>query len=133
MLVDQQRKQKNGKPTTNPTEVVHTPKSECGPSCISTPNLTETPEREGDCCEVLEEILSRANLFEALDRVEKNKGAAGIDGIQTTDMRSFLKENWPRLKSELMNGTYKPQPARRVEIPKPSGGTRLLGIPTVAS
>jgi group II intron reverse transcriptase/maturase len=79
----------------------------------------------------MEKIVERSNLKKALERVEHNKGAEGIDGMQTCELRQFLKANWQNIKQELLEGTYKPAPVRRVEIPKPDGGVRLLGIPTV--
>jgi len=66
----------------------------------------------------------------AYKRVTSNKGAAGVDGVETTDLREALDEQWPRIKAEIEEGSYKPQPVRRVEIDKPGGGTRPLGIPT---
>jgi group II intron reverse transcriptase/maturase len=63
--------------------------------------------------------------------VELNKGAPGIDGMTVENLRPYLKENWASTKEQLLNGTYKPQAVRRVEITKPDGGVRLLGIPTV--
>jgi RNA-directed DNA polymerase len=77
-----------------------------------------------------ERFLSRENLAAALRRVELNAGAAGIDGMSTDELRPWLKEHWPRLRSQLEAGTYRPQPVRRVEIPKPSGRTRRLGVPS---
>lgn len=76
-------------------------------------------------------ILSRENLIEALKRVEKNKGSHGIDGMSVKSLRRHLYENWDTLCDSLRKGTYQPNPVRRVEIPKPNGGVRLLGIPTV--
>ena len=75
--------------------------------------------------------MARENMLAALKRVERNKGAAGIDGIPTEGLRDQLRKEWPRVREELLAGTYRPKPVRRVEIPKPSGGTRMLGIPTV--
>jgi RNA-directed DNA polymerase len=80
---------------------------------------------------LLERILERGNLFRALERVEKNKGAAGIDGLTLDELRSHLKGNWIEIKSKILDGTYKPLPVKQVEIPKASGGTRKLGIPSV--
>jgi RNA-directed DNA polymerase len=77
-----------------------------------------------------EELLSRGNLARALRRVERNAGAAGIDGMRTDELRPWLKEHWPDVRARLEAGTYQPQPVRRVAIPKPSGGTRSLGVPT---
>ncbi|WP_079710295.1 group II intron reverse transcriptase/maturase [Paraliobacillus ryukyuensis] len=80
---------------------------------------------------MLEQILSRENLLQAIWRVEKNKGSHGVDQMPVQNLRAHLKENWPILKQQLETGTYQPQPVRRVEIPKPDGGKRKLGIPTV--
>jgi len=80
---------------------------------------------------LMEKVVERSNLKKALERVESNKGAAGIDEMQTSELRQFLKANWKNIKQELLDGTYKPDPVRRVEIPKQDGGVRLLGIPTV--
>lgn len=77
-----------------------------------------------------EQLFSRENLARALRRVEQNAGAAGIDGMTTRELRPWLHEHWPEIRRQLDAGTYRPQPVRRVEIPKPSGGTRLLGVPT---
>ena len=80
---------------------------------------------------LMEEIVSRANMMKAYNRVVSNKGAAGIDGMTTGRLKEHLQGEWPRIKEELLTGTYAPQPVRKVEIPKPGGGTRMLGIPTV--
>jgi RNA-directed DNA polymerase len=80
---------------------------------------------------LLETILSRANLYAAYDRVVSNKGAAGIDKVEVEQLRSYLWEHWTDLQSRLFGGTYQPQAVRRVSIPKPNGGERHLGIPTV--
>jgi len=77
-----------------------------------------------------EQFLSRENLARALRRVEQNAGAPGIDGMRTNELRELLHGRWPELRAQLDAGTYRPQPGRRVEIPKPSGGKRLLGVPT---
>lgn len=79
----------------------------------------------------MERILSRGNLLAALKRVERNKGSHGVDGMPVQNLRRHIMEHWDSLKAELLGGTYEPQPVRRVEIPKPDGGVRLLGIPTV--
>ena len=80
---------------------------------------------------LMEEIISRANMQKAYNRVVSNKGVAGVDNRPTGQLKGYLQTDWPRIKEELLNGTYKPQPVRKVEIPKPGGGKRLLGIPTV--
>lgn len=80
---------------------------------------------------LLERVLSRANLQRALKQVRSNRGAPGIDGMTVDALPSYLKEHWPRIRAELVAGSYRPQPVRRVEIPKPDGRKRPLGIPTV--
>src|SRR5262245_52412045 len=79
----------------------------------------------------MEAVVERENLKKALAQVKRNKGASGIDGMTVNDLAPYLKEHWPTIRAQLLEGTYKPQPVRRVEIPKASGGTRSLGIPTV--
>lgn len=80
---------------------------------------------------MMERIVSRENTLRALKRVEKNKGSHGIDQMPVQNLRAHMVENWNDLKSSLLSGTYIPSPVRRVEIPKPDGGVRKLGIPTV--
>ena len=80
---------------------------------------------------LLEKILSRDNMFAALDKVKANKGAGGIDGISVDEIDQYLKENWVDIRDKIRRRKYKPKPVRRVEIPKPNGGARNLGIPTV--
>ena len=80
---------------------------------------------------LLEKILDRNNLNQAYLKVLKNKGSAGIDNMKVEDMLEYLKENKVKLLETLKVGSYKPKPVKRVEIPKPNGGKRLLGIPTV--
>ncbi len=79
----------------------------------------------------MEEVCERENLKEALRRVKANKGSAGVDGITVGGITDYLKQHWPAVREQLLNGTYEPKPVRRVEIPKPDGGVRKLGIPTV--
>lgn len=80
---------------------------------------------------MLEEILDIRNVQKAFKQVAANKGAGGIDGMQTDELRDYLNANWQTLRADILKGHYKPQPVRKVEIPKPQGGTRMLGIPTV--
>jgi len=81
---------------------------------------------------LLEEVLRRENMLKALRRVRSNKGAPGIDGMTVEELVPYLKAEWPRIREELLKGTYRPKPVRQVEIPKPNGnGLRPLGIPTV--
>jgi RNA-directed DNA polymerase len=79
----------------------------------------------------MEAVVERENLKKALAQVKRNKGAAGIDGMSVDELPAYLKKHWPTIRIQLLEGTYKPQPVRRVEIPKASGGMRPLGIPTV--
>ncbi len=79
---------------------------------------------------MMETVVKGENMQKALLRVEKNKGTAGVDNMSVGELRSYLKEQWPRIKEELLNDKYKPHPVLRVEIPKPDGGVRQLGIPT---
>jgi len=78
---------------------------------------------------IVEEVLDKENLKEALSKVLENKGAAGIDGMTVDKLPAYLKENWKRIRQELLGGTYAPRAVRRVEIPKATGGMRQLGIP----
>jgi hypothetical protein len=79
----------------------------------------------------MERVLDRVNLFAALKRVTQNKGSAGIDGMHLDELPTYLKVHWPRTRQELLEGCNKPQPVERMLIPKPGGGERQLGIPTV--
>ena len=79
----------------------------------------------------MEKVVSRGNMMAAYSRVVSNKGAPGVDAMPVTALKGYLQQEWPRIREELLAGTYRPQPARKVEIPKPGGGTRMLGIPTV--
>lgn len=80
---------------------------------------------------LLERIVSRKNMLMAWTRVKANQGSAGIDNMRIADFPDFARENWERIRSSLLDGTYNPNPVKRVEIPKATGGTRPLGIPTV--
>lgn len=79
----------------------------------------------------MEEVVAEGNLRQALAAVKRNRGAAGIDRMPTTELEGHLSKHWERIREKLLEGRYVPSPVRRVEIPKPSGGTRTLGIPTV--
>jgi len=81
--------------------------------------------------QLMEEVCERENCKQALARVKANKGSAGVDGMTVQQLPEHLKQHWPAIREQLLNGTYKPQPVERVEIPKPDGGVRKLGIPTV--
>lgn len=80
---------------------------------------------------LMQRMLAKPNLQRALQRVERNGGAPGPDGMTVEELRSFLDANWPETAERLARGTYRPQPVRRVDIPKPSGGRRALGVPNV--
>ncbi len=88
-------------------------------------------ESPADTERLMEEVCERENCLQALKQVKANQGSAGVDGMTVTQLPGFLKQHWPAIREQLLLGTYKPQPVRRVEIPKPDGGVRTLGIPTV--
>lgn len=98
---------------------------------------TESPTAERACEspaipeQVMEEVCRRENCLRALKRVKANKGSSGIDGMRVSELPGYLKQHWPAMREQLLNGTYQPQPVKRVEIAKPDGGVRKLGIPTV--
>jgi RNA-directed DNA polymerase len=89
---------------------------------------TERPARQE---QLMEEVCERDNCWQAYKRVKANKGSPGIDGLKVGQLSGYLKQHWPSIREQLLRGTYQPQPVRRVEIPKPDGGVRKLGIPTV--
>jgi RNA-directed DNA polymerase len=93
-------------------------------------NGTENP---ASTSRLMEEVCKRENLKAALRQVRANKGSAGVDGMTVGGITDYLKQHWPAIREQLLNGTYEPKPVRRVEIPKPDGGVRKLGIPTVIS
>ncbi|XUW93269.1 group II intron reverse transcriptase/maturase (plasmid) [Burkholderia sp. M6-3] len=95
--------------------------------------MAANPESESPsaCDRLMEEVCERENLKQALKRVKANKGAPGVDGMTVHALPAYLREHWPSIRATLLNGTYRPQPVRRVEIPKPDGGgVRKLGIPS---
>src|SRR5262244_3869122 len=81
--------------------------------------------------QLMEEVCERENCKQALARVKANKGSPGVDGMTVHDLPGYLKQHWPVIREQLLSGSYTPQPVRRVEIPKPDGGVRKLGIPSV--
>jgi RNA-directed DNA polymerase len=95
------------------------------------PVATRPPERPANTDQLMEEVVERANLTAALHRVKGNKGSPGIDGMTVQQLPGYLTEHWPALRAQLLQGTYQPQPVKRVEIAKPGGGIRKLGVPTV--
>ena len=108
-------------------EAVNPPKVKGVPS-LSTARVAESPHEATYL--LMEEVVERENMKRALKRVEQNRGVAGADGMEVGELRSYLRKNWVEIKEELLEGTYKPKPVKRVEIPKPGGGRRALGIPT---
>lgn len=95
------------------------------------PPANQQPERATSPLPHMEEICTPENLRKALKRVQANKGSPGSDGMTTTQLPDYLKEHWPTIRQQLLEGTYQPQPVKRVEIPKGDGGSRKLGIPSV--
>jgi len=99
-----------------------------GTETLAANRTTESPAKTDT---LMEEVLERENLKEALRRVKANKGSAGMDGMTVQQLTRYLVKHWPEHRDQLLSGTYQPQPVRRVEIPKPDGGMRKLGIPSV--
>src|SRR5262249_10773442 len=105
---------------------------QAGRGDIESPSAVKEPERPAKTRRIMEEVCERANLKEALRQVQSNKGSAGVDGMTVDQLGHYLKQHWPAIRDQLLNGTYEPKPVQRVEIPKPDGGgMRKLGIPTV--
>jgi RNA-directed DNA polymerase len=108
-----------------------------GEACLDVPEGSGTlaAEREfenpAEGQQLMEEICEWENLSRALKRVQGNEGSPGIDGMTVDELPGYLTEHWPAIREQLMNGTYQPKPVKRIEIPKPDGGVRKLGIPTV--
>src|SRR6266403_1267552 len=95
------------------------------------PGATSGPENPANTNRLMEEVCERENLKAALQQVKANKGSAGVDGMTVGGITDYLKQHWPAIREQLLSGTYEPKAVRRVEIPKPDGGVRKLGIPTV--
>ena len=105
---------------------------EAGREETESPPVVNDPESPVSTNRLMEEVCERGNLKEALRRVKANKGSAGVDGMTVDGIADYLKQHWPAIREQLLNGTYEPKPVRRVEIPKPDGGgMRKLGIPSV--
>jgi RNA-directed DNA polymerase len=105
-----------------PSVAAEETEARAAPACL------ERPAAAGPS---MEAVIERENLKKALAQVKRNKGAAGIDRMSVDALPAYLKQHWPTIRAQLLDGTYQPKPVRRVEIPKASGGTRPLGIPTV--
>jgi len=99
-----------------------------GPEAFGATSGTENPASTN---RLMEAVCERENLKAALRQVKANKGSPGVDGMTVVGIKDYLKQHWPAIREQLLNGTYEPKPVRRVEIPKPDGGMRKLGIPTV--
>src|SRR5258707_3048201 len=99
-----------------------------GPEASGVTSGTENPASTN---RLMEAVCERENLKAALKQVKANKGSPGVDGMTVVGIKDYLKQHWPAIREQLLNGTYKPKPVRRVEIRKPDGGVRKLGIPTV--
>jgi len=99
-----------------------------GTETLRTERRTESPAANQ---QLMEEVCERENLKGALQQVRSNKGGPGVDGMTVEQLPEYLKQHWPTIREQLLSGTYQPQPVKRVEIPKPDGGMRQLGIPTV--
>ena len=105
---------------------------QAGREDIESRSAVHEPERPANTCCIMEEVCERENLKEALRQVRSNKGSAGVDGMTVDKLGDYLKQHWPVIREQLLNGIYEPKPVRRVEIQKPDGGgVRKLGIPTV--
>src|ERR1700758_2326512 len=90
-----------------------------------------TSESPASAEQLMEEVCDRENLVRAWKRVRRNQGSPGVDGMTIEGAKAYLREHWPNIRSQLLSGTYQPQPVKRVEIPKPDGGVRKLGVPCV--
>src|SRR5215467_7620824 len=95
------------------------------------PGTMNGTERPASTNRLMEAVCERENLKAALKQVKANKGSPGVDGMSVVGLKDYLKQHWSAIREQLLNGTYEPKPVRRVEIPKPDGGVRKLGIPTV--
>src|ERR1700726_4893361 len=105
---------------------------QAGREDIESHSVVNEPERPANTSRIMEEVCERTNLKEALRQVRGNKGSAGVDCMTVDQLGDYLKQHWPAIREQLLNGTYEPKPVRRVQIPKPDGGgMRKLGIPTV--
>ena len=104
---------------------------EAGREETESPVARNGPESPASTNRLMEEVCERENLKAALRQVKANKGSPGVDGMTVVGIKDYLKQHWPAIREQLLNGTYEPKPVRRVEIPKPDGGVRKLGIPSV--
>src|ERR1700674_419639 len=126
----------NGQRLTEQLELVFTSAAEAVPSTVvredAEPVVAKCePERPAVINSLMEAVCERENLKKALRRVKANKGSPGVDGMTVEQLPDYLRAHWPQHRDELLRATYTPSPGRRVEIPKPDGGVRKLGVPTV--
>jgi RNA-directed DNA polymerase len=94
------------------------------------PKANRAPERPANTEHLIEEVCTQRTLTRALKHVRSNGGSPGVDGMTVQALEGFLRKHWPKIRDQLLSGTYKPMPVKRVEIPKPDGGVRKLGVPT---
>ena len=126
----------SGQRLTEQLELVFTSADEAAPSTVvredAEPVVAKCePERPAVTNPLMEAVCERENLKKALRRVKANKGSPGVDGMTVEQLPDYLRAHWPQHRDELLRGTYTPSPVRRVERPKPDGGVRKLGVPTV--
>ncbi len=98
---------------------------------IETPMARRGTESPAGTEHLMEKVCESENVRRAMKRVKANKGTPGVDGMSVWELENYLKEHWPTIGEQLLNGRYEPHPVKRVEISKPDGGVRKLGIPTV--
>ena len=127
MLLGEARHQKPGQPGRTAAG-----RGEAAPEAVSgEAELARHAQTDCGACDLLGQALARENMARAWKRVKANKGSAGVDGRTVLETGEYLKQAWPDIRARLLDGSYRPEPVRRVGIPKPGGGTRELGIPTV--
>jgi len=110
-----------------PAKQLDLPFARRGEATVGTPG-EGAPVGDGG---LMERVVERSNLLAALRRVRSNGGSPGVDGMTVEALPHYLRRKWPKIREQLLSGTYRPHPVRRVKIPKPGGGVRKLGIPTV--
>src|SRR5712692_2826793 len=125
----------NGQRLPEQLQLVFASSAEGAPSAVVREDAEPTmakcePERPAVTNSMMEAVCERENLKKALRRVKANKGSPGVDGMTVEQLPDYLRAHWPQHRDELLRGTYTPSPVRRVEIPKPDGGIRKLGVPT---